>query len=59
MGKRQDKGKKVVYRHDKAGYTDVWHKNTAGCTTRKGHCKISHKSGNVTDHYGKLVHKKQ
>lgn len=57
MGKRQDKGSQVIYRYDKAGFTDVWHKNSAGSTTKEGHRNISHRSGRVTDHYGKTVHK--
>ncbi len=59
MGKRQDKGHQVVYRHEKAGFTDVWHKNSAGNTTKDGHRRISHKTGSVTNHYGKLVHKER
>ncbi len=57
MGKRQDKGEQVVYRHEKAGHTDVWHKNSAGNTTKEGHRRISRRSGTVTDHWGRTVRK--
>ena len=57
MGNRKDRGKHVVYRWDKAGYTDVWHKNSAGVTTKQEHRTIYHDSGRVVDHYGKTVHK--
>jgi len=59
MGKRKDKGHQVICRHDKAGVTDVWHKNRAGNTTKDGHRRINHKTGSVTNHYGKLIHKKR
>lgn len=59
MGKREDKGSNVVYRNEKAGNTHVWHKNSAGCTTKEGHRVVNHKSGNVSDHYGKTIHKKR
>lgn len=46
----------VVYRHDEAGRTHVWHKDGAGCTTKEGHRVIHHDTGTVTDHYGNTVH---
>jgi hypothetical protein len=57
MGTREDKGKQVVYRHEKAGYTEVWHKNKAGNTDKDLYRKVNHGSGTVTDRYGRVIHK--
>jgi hypothetical protein len=57
VGKREDKGNQVVNRSEKAGRTDVWHKNSAGCTTKEGHRVVRHDTGTVTDHYGTTIHK--
>ena len=45
--------KPVVKRSDRAGKTEIWHRNSAGCTTKEGHRTHYHGSGNVLDHYGK------
>ena len=47
--------KPVVKRWDKAGKTEIWHRNSAGSTTKEGHRTHYHDSGNVVDHYGKKV----
>ena len=57
MAKRKDKGSQVVTRYDKAGFTDIWHKNRAGNTTKEGHRKVDHKTGRVTNHYGRIINK--
>lgn len=57
MGKRKDKGNQVVYRHEKAGFTEVWHKNSAGNTTKAGFRRVNHKTGSVTDRNGRVIHK--
>jgi len=44
-----------VIRYPKSGKTEVWNKNSAGCTTKEGHRTHYHDSGNVTNHYGKIV----
>jgi len=57
MGRREDKNNRVVSRYDKAGFTVVWHKNSTGNTTKEGHRRISHRSGRVTNIYGKTINK--
>ena len=47
--------KPVVTRYEKSGKTEVWHRNSAGCTTKEGHRTHHHRSGNVTNHYGRIV----
>jgi|GEM_PF-3093707 hypothetical protein len=42
-------------RWEKAGKTEIWHKDSAGCTTKEGHRTHHHNSGNVTDHYGRII----
>ena len=55
MSKRQNRKDQVVYRHEKAGYTEVWHKDGAGRTTKSGYRRHHHQSGRVTDRYGRYV----
>ena len=54
---RKENSKQVVIKNKKSGTTDVWHKNSAGCTTKEGHRVHHHGSGNVTNHYGRKVNK--
>lgn len=35
--------------------TEIWEKNSAGCTTKEGHRTNYHDSGNVTNHYGRII----
>ena len=57
MSIRKNKGSNVVYRHEEAGRTHVWHKNSTGNTTKSGHRITNHKTGRVSDHNGKTVYK--
>lgn len=55
MSERGETARQVIIRSDACGKTDVWEKNSAGCTTKEGHRTTHHGSGNVTDHYGKII----
>jgi len=35
--------------------THVWHKNSAGCTTKDGHRQFHKDTRIITNHYGKKV----
>lgn len=37
-----------------SNHTEVWNKNSAGNTTKEGF-RDHHKSGNITNYYGKIV----
>lgn len=54
---RKNYSKQVVNKYDKCGHTDVWNKNSAGCTTKEGFRRHYHDSGNVVNAYGKIVGK--
>tara|TARA_Y100000310_G_C20081693_1_gene534148 strand:- start:277 stop:477 length:201 start_codon:yes stop_codon:yes gene_type:complete len=43
----------LVIRHKDT--TEEWKKDSAGCTTDKGHSTYHKNSGNTTDHYGKII----
>jgi len=55
MSTRKETSRQVIIRSDKAGKTDIWEKNSAGVTTKKGHRTHYHKSGNVLNHYGRKI----
>jgi hypothetical protein len=57
VSKRNENSKRVVIKHND-GSKDIWRKNDAGRTTKEGHSKV-HRSGNETDHYGKMIRKKR
>lgn len=55
MSFRKETKHQVINRYDIAGKTEIWEKNSAGCTTKEGHRTHYHKSGNVTNHYGRII----
>ena len=55
MSERKETSRQVVDRSEYLGKTEVWEKNSAGCTTKEGHRTVHHGSGVVTDHYGKKI----
>jgi hypothetical protein len=53
MADRKETSHQVITRYkDK---TETWEKNNAGCTTKEGHRTHYHDSGNVTNHYGRII----
>jgi regulation of enolase protein 1 (concanavalin A-like superfamily) len=55
MANRENNPKQVVIRTEKK--TDVWEKNSAGCTTKSGHSTHYKDTGITTNHYGKIIKK--
>ena len=51
--KRKENNHQVVI--DNENTTEVWEKDSAGCTTEEGHSTYHKNSGNTTDHYGKNI----
>ncbi|MDX9883231.1 MAG: CFI-box-CTERM domain-containing protein [Prolixibacteraceae bacterium] len=52
MERKETKHQVIKHYNDK---TEVWEKNSAGCTKEENHRTYHHKSGIVTDHNGKIV----
>ena len=50
---RKENSHQVVIDHEDT--TEVWEKNSAGCTTEEGHSTYHENSGNTTDHHGNII----
>lgn len=52
MEKKETNRQSITKYDDK---TEIWEKDSADSTTKEGHRTHYHDSGNVTDHYGKII----
>jgi hypothetical protein len=54
MSSRKETLRQVIIRS--GNKTDIWEKNRpGGVTTKEGHRTHYHNSGNVTNHYGRII----
>lgn len=52
MERKETKNQVVIKFKNK---TEIWEKNSAGCTNKEGHRTQNHKTGSVTNHYGRTI----
>ena len=55
MGNRENHPNQVVIKSPSLGKTDIWNKDSSGRTTEAKHQTVYKDSGNVTNHWGRII----